>query len=259
MSKRGMVSLLFAVGVLAPAAAHHIPVFPNGEMETDNFTRLFAQIGSFEPYVELLGRTELSPAPITFGYRSVFAGAYFRVIPNLKLGLFYRGQAGAVHNNDWIAVPTAFGWEWQDTTSRYENEIIADASPRFILAAIDRNLVFMLKNRFEYNFSFGEATGYIRPELTYFIMKDRNPVAEVSVAYALELALNYGESLVRSESPYFQVLVHLLPGLQLVTGFSVWNNFWSTSADVIATSPDRYVKKETRLRIQTGIVYTLQL
>ncbi|WP_455382627.1 hypothetical protein [Salinispira pacifica] len=256
--KRLLLAVTIILGSGAPLLfANHIPVLPQGVIELSSFGRLFMPVAGFDPYVEVLGRFE--DTSFQFRYRSVTLGSYYRPLRNLKVGLFYRVQAGARHNDDWIAVPTAFGWEWQDTRTRYESVLMADVSPRFIVDFIDRNLVFMLKNRLEYNLYNNEVSALVRPGLTYFLMKDREPLAEISLQYALYFALNFGETALYSHAPYLQFLYHLTPRFQLAAGVSYQTIAWSTSSDVIASSPDRYVKDYTAFRFQVGFIYRLPL
>ncbi len=255
--KKSLLVVVFLAGSSVALFAHHIPVLPHGVIELEDFGRLFVQTGNFEPYVELLGRFE--DTSFQFRYRSLTLGSYYRPLRNLKVGLFYRLQAGARHNDDWISVPTPFGWEWKDTRGRYENVLIADVSPRFVLDFVDRNLVFMLKNRIEYNFFNENVSTLVRPGLTYFLMDGREPRAEISLQYAIYLALNFGEATIYSHAPYLEVLYHLSPDFQLVGGLSYQTQTWTTSTDVMAQSPDHYAVNYTAFRFQAGFIYTLHL
>ncbi|HUX12328.1 MAG TPA: hypothetical protein VMW87_04830, partial [Spirochaetia bacterium] len=229
---------------------------PKGVLELESFGRFFYQVQNFQPYAEVLGRFE--DTSFEFRYRSLTLGSYYRPIPNLKVGLFYRLQAGARHNDDWIEMPTPSGWGWRDTRGRYESVAIGDVSPRFILGFIDRNLVFMLKNRFEYNFFNRQASLFVRPGLTWFLLSDREPRAEISLQYAVYFALNFGETPVYSNAPYLEVLYHLTPNLQLVGGLSYLTERWSTSSDANIWGSGHYVVDYTAFRIQAGVVYTLR-
>jgi hypothetical protein len=255
MKKNILMSfVLFAAGATGVFAAG-IPVLPHGVVELEDFARVFVQAQQFEPYAELLGRFE--DTDFQFRYRSLTLGSYYRVLPNLKVGLFYRLQAGARHNDDWIEMPTPSGWGWRDTRGRYENILIADVSPRFIVGFLDRNLVFMLKNRVEYNFFNSEMSALVRPGLTYFYMVDREPRAEISLQYAVYFALNFGEAPIYSYAPYLQVLYHITQNFQFVGGLSYVTANWSTSADAKIWASGHYVVDYTAFRFQAGIVYTL--
>ena len=249
--------VVFLMGGLASAYAQSIPVMPQGAVELGTFGRFFVQAHNFEPYAELLGRFE--DTTFEFRYRSLTLGSYYRPLPNLKVGLFYRLQAGARHNDDWIEMATPTGWGWRDTRSRYESVLIGDVSPRFIVDFVDRNLVFMLKNRIEYNFFNTNASLLVRPGFTYFLMSDREPLAEITLQYAVYFALNFGDSAIYSYAPYLEVLYHVTPELQLVGGLSYMTEKWSTSADAKIWGSGPYNVSYTAFRFQAGLIYTLPL
>ncbi|HET6486076.1 MAG TPA: hypothetical protein VFH83_06630, partial [Spirochaetia bacterium] len=129
--------LTAAVLCLASAGvmAQNVPVAPSGVVEYQGRTQVVVTIDNLDLLAEGLGRLEPLDGHTGFGYRSVTVGGYYRVIPNLKLGAFYRLQAGARHDDDWIQTgPNPDDWGWQDTTSRWENVLMLDASPRFLLS-----------------------------------------------------------------------------------------------------------------------------
>jgi hypothetical protein len=256
--KRSLLSLAFLLaGGSVSLFAVGIPDIPQGVVELESFGRLFLPAGKFDPYVEVLGRFE--DTSFQFRYRSVTMGSYYRPLNNLKLGLFFRVQAGARHNNDWIEGAGGV-WQWNDTRGRYEGVLIADVSPRFLVSFIDRNLVFMLKNRFEFNTFNRDMSVFVRPGLTYFIMSARQPVAEISLQFATYFALNFGDAPIYSFAPYLQFLYHITPQFQLAAGMSYQTITWSTSADAkIWAVPNSYMLNYTAFRFQAGFIYTLPL
>jgi len=249
----GAVLLMLAVFGGA-AAADHIPVAPPLPLEYEPVGRVIASVGAFNPYLEVLGRWN-DPSP-GFGYRSVTVGSYFRVIRNLKVGAFYRLQADARHNDDWVASGLVSpGWIWQDTSNRYENLLVLDASPRFLLPIPGKSTVFMLKSRWTYNFFNGQQSLLLRPGLTYFFIRDRQPIAEIRLQYAAYLALNFGEALLYRQAPYLEGLYHLTPDLLVSFSASYQNRVWTTSSGVVAAGDSHYSVNFPSLRFQAGIIY----
>lgn len=236
------------------ASADHIPTSPPASLAYEPVGRIIALVGSFNPYLELLGRWN-DPSP-GFAYRSLTVGSYFRLVPNLKVGAFYRLQAGARHNDDWVqSGALSSAWSWQDTTGRYEQLLVLDASPRVLLPRPLDKALFMLKNRWAYNFFDNEQTLMVRPGITYFFLRDRQPVAEIAVQYAAYLALNFGERLLYAQSPYLELLYHLTPELQLSVRAGVQMRYWTTSTSELSAIGDHYTVRATTVRLQAGLIY----
>jgi hypothetical protein len=249
----GFIALILISGAMI-ASADHIPIAPTAPIGLEPIGRIIASAGPFNPYLELTG-TWNNPGP-GLGYRSMTAGSYYRVVPNLKVGAFYRLQSGARHNDDWVASGVASpDWVWRDTSSRYEQLLILDASPRFLLPAPIVDSVLMVKTRWEYNFFNNEQSMMIRPGFTRFVLRDRQPLLEIAVAYAVYLSLPFGETLIYSYAPYLELLYHLSPGLQLSIGVTAQTQVWTTSASVLAVSPDRYAVSFPSVNLRAGLVY----
>ena len=78
-------------------------------------------------------------------FTSFTAGGYYRLHRNLKGGLFYTLQTGALHEEDWIRI-SGDQWRWEDTSDRFEHLLTADLSPRVLLPFLPGgNWTFSLK------------------------------------------------------------------------------------------------------------------
>jgi hypothetical protein len=203
---------------------------------------LLPDLGRLDPYLELQSET---PGESGFlGYSSLTAGAYYRLHPNLKAGLFYRVQLGALHNEDWINGGS--GWVWADTSGRPESVLIADLTPRFLLEFLPGNgWVVSLKNRYEYNLYNGNQSLYIRPGLTYNHFAQRQVVYAVGLHYASGLGLNFGDNLFYSHQVYVDGLYHLTDALKLQLELS-WNrhNYGGQSGSWSWSFSERFIKVE---------------
>lgn len=225
------IALLLAI-TLTASASHHQPdeadpVIPESELEIHTHGRVFAGAGDLTGMFEYVARLEHEDQD--FRFRSFTAGAYYRLIRNLKLGVFYRLQYGARHDDDWIE-EGGVTWVWADTSSRPESVVILDATPRFLLDFLPgRNWVLSVKNRYEYNFFNGHQSVLVRPGLTWFYLQNREPVLNLSAQYASYFSLNFGDSPWYRLGPYFNLLVHVAPWMQMDASVSRQRVYWSES------------------------------
>jgi hypothetical protein len=226
-----LLLILLAVATGSGAQERRQPVFTPGVPEFQARTAALVNSGSFQPFLELAGRFE--DAEYQFRYRALTAGSYFRVHRNLKLGAFYRLQTGALHDDDWGM--QAGTWGWADTRDRMEHLLILDASPRFLLDFLPgRNWVFMLKGRYELNSFDLQQTLLVQPGLTYFWMRNREPVLNISLNYGLYFPLNFGDTLIYEHAPYLELLYHLSPTVKLELTGTYRLRTWSTSEDFLS-------------------------
>jgi hypothetical protein len=153
------------------------------------------------------------------------------VLPNLKIGAFYRLQAGALHDDDVIAVPAApVDWAWNDTSGRLESILMVDVSPRVQLPFLPgENWILMIKGRMIYNTLNGQASILARPGLTWFWIVDRQPLLNVSLNYEMYFPLNFGTTPVYQAYPYLTLLWHAAPELGIELGGAYKTTIWSTS------------------------------
>ena len=196
--------LLIAAAVIVVAAgvtpAEHIPESSDGFIEFESRTSLLLDLGRIDPLVEIEGRFE--DENLEFRYRSLTAGAYLRLLRNLKAGAFYRVQQGVRHDDDWIE-PAMDVWEWVDSRNRTEQMLILDVSPRFLLDFLPgAGWVFTVKNRYRYNAFNGQHSLLVRPGLTYFLVRSREPLVNFSLNYGMYIPLNFGETFLYEHGPY---------------------------------------------------------
>jgi hypothetical protein len=202
--------------------------------------------------VELDGRFEDSN--LEFRYRSLTAGAYFRLLKNLKAGAFYRLQQGARHDDDWIE-PSVGVWEWVDSRSRTEQVLILDLSPRFLLDFLPgRNWVFAVKNRYHYNTFNDQQSILIRPGLTYFLVRSREPVLNLSLNYGFYIPLNFGETFLYEHTPYLSALYHLNRNIKLELSAAYKTVIWSSSEDSLANW-DTYAVPNRSFVVGFGVLF----
>ena len=256
LGRRVLVLLLWAVILPAALWAEHVPEAPDGVVELENHLRLFYDLGDFDPMAAVSWRFE--DEEFEFRYRSITLGSYYRVLDNLKVGAFYRLQAGARHDDDWVEEPQGEWW-WEQSTDRYESLFIGDVSPRFLLEFLPgRDWVFMLKNRYIYNSYNGEQVGLVRPSLTYFHLVDREPRFNVSLAYGAYFSLNFGETLLYKRAPYLNFLYHLSPTLLLDASVARETTTWGTSEDVERSGESGYTEDYSRWVLSIGAILRFQ-
>ena len=248
--------LLIAAAVTVVAAlgvpADHIPVASDGFLELESRTSLLMDLGRFDPLVELEGRFE--DTDLEFRYRSLTAGAYFRLLKNLKAGAFYRLQQGARHDDDWIE-PSPGVWEWVDSRDRTEQVLILDVSPRFLLDFLPgKNWVFAVKNRYQYNIYNGQHSLLVRPGLTYFLLRNREPLLNFSLNYGLYIPLNFGETFLYEHEPYLSVLYHLNRNVKLELSGTYKTVIWSSSEDSLANW-DTYTVPNRSFVVGFGVLF----
>jgi hypothetical protein len=175
------------------------------------------------------------------------------VSKNLKVGAFYRLQKGARHDDDWIDLNP--GWGWRDTEDRTEQVLIADATPRFLLGFLPgENWAFSLKNRYFYNTFNDQHTISVRPGLTYFLIRDRAPLINLTAYYDAYFSLNYGDTLVYAQWPTLDVLLHLSSTVKADFSASYKTVTWSTSDDVKQSGEPGYEVRARALVFGVGVV-----
>jgi len=224
-----LISAVVAVVSTFSAAANHIPTAPAVVAEFAGRSTLLIDLGRFDPLVEVEGRLE--DTNHEFRYRGLTAGAYLRLHKNFKAGAFYRIQQGARHDDDWIE-PTAGVWKWVDSRDRAEQVLILDVSPRFLFDFLPgQNWVFTVKNRYLYNIYNSQHTLMVRPGLSYFLIRNREPLFTFSLNYGFYIPLNFGETFFYEHEPYLSVLYHLNRNVKLELTGAYKTVTWSTSED----------------------------
>ncbi len=253
---RATIAVALLLTSLAPLFADHVPVAPAPALEGRARTALLVDGARFDGLLEIEGLLGLDP--IALGRRGLTIGGYWRPIPNLKLGAFYRLQAGVLHDDDWIDL--APGWGWQDTRGRWESQVLVDASPRFALPFLPGgDWVFMLKTRWQLNAFNGEQSLLVRPSLTWFWIRDRDPVLNVALSWDLYVPLTFGTTLLYEQYPYLTLLWHATPTLKLEASAAYRTVTWSPSADFLAAHPtETYAVPFRSIVVGAGVVMQLR-
>lgn len=179
---------------------------------------------------------------ITMEYRgeeplrlSFSAGAYYRLHKNLKAGLFYNLKSGQRHDDDWVW--KSGSWVWEDSSSRVEQTVSGDLTPRFLLPFIPgENWVFSIKNRYSYNFYDGQQSYFLMPAVTWFYMKERNPVLNIQGGYALYFPVNFSESLLYKQGPWLDTIFHLSQDFSLEWRAEYLTTHWTVNDDIVSTN-----------------------
>jgi hypothetical protein len=252
------LSLFLLLAAAAVSPADHIPVAPPGIVDIQARTQLVVSWDQIDFLAEALGKSVQVDTALR-SYESLTLGGYYRVLPNLKLGAFYRLQAGALHDDDWVPhTPSPPGWIWQDTTARLENVLMLDVSPRFQLGFLPgESWVLLLKGRYIYNTANGAQSVMARPELTWFWIQDRVPILNASLSYEMYFPLNFGSTLLYEAYPYLTLLWHATPDFALELGGAYATTIWSASRSELAQVGERYSVPFSSWVISLGAVITL--
>lgn len=158
-------------------------------------------------------------------------GALYRILPNLKAGVFYQLDSGVRHDDDWVS-DGLDRWWWKDPSDRWENTLIAEISPRFLLDFLPGDSwVINLRTRYDWNLTNLQQTFILRPELTWFWMVDREPLANFSLAYGLYMPVNYSSALFYKQAPYLNTIFHLSENIKLENRLSYEMTTWTESED----------------------------
>jgi hypothetical protein len=262
--KRRLFGIALCAAAAVTAGAQHNPPFSPGDIELQSRAQLVASIGSWDVLTELLGRLDGLDTPL-HSFESVTVGGYYRVLPNLKVGALYRLQAGARHDNDVIADPVTKQGAWNDTSQRLESVLMVDVSPRFTLGFLPGNgksafsgdnWVFMLKGRYLYNTWNGQMSVMARPELTWFWIRDRDPLLNVSLSYEMYFPLNFGTTLIYQGYPYLSLLYHAAPELGIELAGAYKTTVWSTSESWASAGWASYSTPVQSWTFSLGVVYT---
>jgi hypothetical protein len=244
---------LVMMAVATPAAAEHVPPTPDGIAEFEAVSRLFLRAEEWNPMIEVAGRFE--DEDTEFRYRSLTAGTYYRIHRNVKVGAFYRLQFGARHDDDWVLLDEGV-WEWRDTTGRAEHVLLADVTPRFLLEFLPgENWVFGMKNRYAFNTFNSQQTLLARPQLTYFWLRNRRPVLNVTAAYGLYGALNFSDQLLYKQTPYLDAIIHLGDLTKLNVGIARKTVHWASSEDIGKVPVGDYSVDQTSWLFTAGVIF----
>lgn len=247
-----ILSVLFVVQTAALIYAEHIPVM---DAFTAHYESRFTIIGNrmgFNPYAEFnirFNNTDINPE-----YMHILLGSYYRIHKNIKIGGFYKFQTGARHDDDWVFLNP--GWEWADSSKRFESLFIFDITPRFnIPVVLMNNTITSVKMRYQYNFFNNQQTLLLKPGLGFFKIKNRNPVWNGTLAYSVYIPLNFSEAFIYQHGLYLNFIYHLNRLVKFELRASLYNRTWTTGADSIALG-DSYRVTEKGLQAGIGVIIT---
>lgn len=257
--------LVAGAGFAQHAPGDGAPLLPSPAFELGGHARVFADAGDLSGMLEYLTRFETDRMVDNgeeFLYHALAAGGYYRLHRNVKVGAFYRLQFGARHDEDWIE--TDGQWLWRDTAGRAEHVFMADATPRLLLRFLpEESWVLAVKNRYELTVFTQDAERtmlhslLVRPGLTYFHLRDREPVFNASLQYATYWSLSFGEVPWYRHGPYVNLLYHLRSGLSVDLSLGRQWIYWSESADFDAAWPNNtYAEQIHRAwTVDAGVIY----
>lgn len=223
-------SLLFlALGVEAAFAAP-APAVPSGRLpEYEAAARVIGRSGRLEPLVDLTQRWQFDGMR---PYRALTLGGYGRAHRNLKLGVFYRTQSGARHDDDWTN-NGAGAWFWRPTTNRPESVVVVDATPR---ADLGGHFVGSLKVRYEHNFFNGQRSLKLEPEIAWFWLDGLTPKATIFVRHGTYVPLNFGTRSYYERWWYLAGLWHPMDAVSFGPSVALRDVVWTTSDAYRASS-----------------------
>lgn len=234
------MSLLPAALLLALPASAVPPAAPRGRvLEYESSVRAFWKAGAWTPMGDYTARWEGSPP--AFHYRALTLGAYRRLRRHLKVGVFYRLQQGARHDDDWRRRSEASPiWEWEDTRTRNEHIAVLDVTPRVRLSFLPgKSWVFFFRNQYHYNTFNGHSALKVSPELSYFWARRERPLGTVFLMYESTVALNYGITQVVERWLYLGGLWHAKPGALSIGPHAALRE-WTWGTSVHSPASDRY-------------------
>lgn len=213
-----------------PTAAHELEPTKEPGLQYDLALRMFKKVDDFRLVAELFSHSESAKSIDTpqsdkqIFENHIMVGSYYRLIKNLKMGAFYQLQQGKRHDDDWTS--DNGDWFWEDSKKRIEHAAILDLSPRFLLSPLGlSSAVLEIKNRYHYSSYENEQSYSVRPGITWFWMKNREPFINIFFHYEFIFALNYGSKTLREHWPYLGFLYHAGDTLKL--GGYIAYRFWN--------------------------------
>ena len=213
---------------LANAAPIAPAPIPGGFVPSGN-VRVFLRQEELAYYAEIAAASETDGRQV----EELTAGAYYQLWDHLKVGAFYRRAYGLRHDADWVNTGPG-QWSWENTNGRGENFFILDATPKLQLSFLPSgNWVGELKVRLLNDFFNHQDTLFVRPGLTYFLLKDERPFINFFLQYELDFPLNYGVRTVYDQWIYLGALHPLTHSFNLgAYGALNWETWGNTQSFV---------------------------
>lgn len=190
--------LLFVIISFPVFGSQNIPV---GVSDKESFAnlRIFQKIKKVNFLFEYTMANGLDDLD-TSGFR---LGGKVRLSQSFKLGAYYKRVNSLRHPDDWVNVNNQ--WKWNDTSNRNEDISLLELVYR---TKLSNQLIFELKNFYEYNFFNDQQTYKIRPGLNYFIFKNGKPLFNVFTMFENYFALNFSDKLIYEQWAYIGTLYH---------------------------------------------------
>ena len=226
--------LIFAIMVNCSSvfAVGNVPDSIHKSSETEARFRYLQPVKNLTLFAE----AQVSDQSEAREYKSILLGSYFRFFDNLRAGLFYQRQYGFRHDEDWFKDPVTL-WQWKNTNDRGEDLALLDISPKFSFA---ENWTFEFKARYEYNFFNSDRSLRLRPNLTYFYLRDGEPLVSFFLQAEQVLALNYGTHSVNERWIYLGGLYHYSSTWQFgLFAAQKWQQ-WSSTPNYTAITGKTY-------------------
>lgn len=232
-----MIRLLLVLAIITSCsftfAAGNVPEHINKSSETEARLRYLQSVNNFTLFAE----AQVADQSDHREYKSIMLGSYYRFFDNLRAGLFYQRQYGFRHDEDWFKDPVTLVWQWRNTNDRGEDLAILDLSPKVSLAD---SWTFEFKTRYEYNFFNSDRSLRLRPNLTYFYLRDGEPLASFFLQAEHVLGLNYGTHAVNERWLYLGGLYHYSSALQFgLFAAKKWQQ-WSSTPNYTAITGKTY-------------------
>ncbi len=242
-----LLALAASSALAAPA-----PSAPRGRVpEYEASARVMGRAGRLEPLADMTQGWQfegLRPR------RSLMLGAYGRAHRNLKLGVFYRVQTGARHDDDWTN-DTAGTWFWRPTSNRPENVLILDATPR---ASLGGRFVGSLKVRWERNFFNGQSSLKLEPEVAWFWLEGLRPRATVFLRHGTYVPLNFGTRSFYERWWYAGGLWHPTGSVSVGPSVALRDVVWTTSSAFSRASSPGAAYKVLHRSLVWGVTFLVR-
>lgn len=193
--------------------------------DTELKTRLFYAQKNWTVLTEIQGTNQNESRQ----FRSILLGGYSHLNSNLRTGFFYQRQYGVRHDEDWFKDPVT-SWQWKNVNQRGEDLVLLDISPKTLLPFLPgESWTLEFKTRYEYNFFDQNQTLRVRPNLSYFWIREGRPFLNFFLQEELALALNYGSKSINERWTYIGALYHYSPSWQFgVSAAQKWQSWAST-------------------------------
>jgi len=188
----------------------------------------------FSPKINSLLEYNWSKEELLRKEQSIKLGFKYRIHNNVKLGLFYKKAYGLRHDDDWVWQNAK--WKWNETNSRGENFLIAEAGYKRL---VDK---FILETRltYEHNFFNDHDAIKIRPGFTYLVLDQGAAFINLFLNYEAYLPLNFSEKSIYEHWIYTGLLYHYSDVIKPGVFYNYKKGYWTSSKDFKARNSSSY-------------------